>query len=150
MGSRRMIKYIHSAAPTSALNTKVKSNSKCFKEISVKREMLSKPTFSVRSLNQDNRRRPRADGNCKVACSNAWATPPCRHRREGVPNHIASVPGSGTRELLCRIDSTEKRRCKTVSTLRSKLKAKDKISSFIKRSRLQPLQQYPAQLECDR
>ena len=128
-----MIKYIHSAAPTSALNTKVKSKSNASKEISVKREILSKPTFSVRSLKQDNRRRPRADGGCTIACSNAWAAPPCGHHQEVTLTSqlYRSVPGSGTRELLCRIDSTEKRRSKTVSTLRSKTKRKVKIPSFI-------------------
>ena len=96
VGSRRTYNSIHSAAPTSALKRKVKS----LKTIT----QIGQPRYETQIEITNGAPGLKELQRCLFL---AWAAPPCRHRRERVPNHIASVPGSGTRELLCRNDSTE-------------------------------------------
>ena len=60
--------------------------------------LMSQKILSTNSK-RSNRRRPRAEGSCNIACSRAWAAPPRRHRR--------ALTASPTTSLRCRGQALE-------------------------------------------
>ena len=72
----RRARTVTSSDSTETKDTSARALVKLIQNFFSKERDAAKSTFSVRNLKQDNRRRPRAEGDCNVACSNAWATPP--------------------------------------------------------------------------